>query len=170
MNNKQVRALFAREWKEVLRVKPHLTCDLPAKREAFCLLVDNLEREGVVSEKVANSVVLSEDSAPLECVHVDTCLSCYWGGHHLPHCQIPVYPGITLKEIKRSLLSEVSEGAIAGEWGYNTLENTAYLNKLRAAIRRIKPAKKGQRTFFKDIEEGGESSETVYAFFIFKEV
>lgn len=28
---------------------------------------------------------------PLECVHVDTCLPDYWGGHHLAHISVPIY-------------------------------------------------------------------------------
>jgi len=112
----------------------------------------------------------------LECTHVDTCLSCYWGGHHLPHVQIPVYSGMKFKEIKEALHSELNIGAVgnnpiarddSGEAG------DRWYKAAHAAINRIKPKVKGQRTFFKDLEkydpENG-SVETVYAFFVFDEI
>ena len=49
-----------------------------------------------------------------ECCHADTCLSDYWSGHHLPHVQIPVYRGMTLKEVKDAIRSELSQGAVMG--------------------------------------------------------
>ena len=116
----------------------------------------------------------------LDCVHVDTCLPDYWSGHHLPHVQIAVWPGMTLAEIKRSIRSELSQGAVAG-----SSENARLLSADRvdpgeekqagrvtraayAAVNRIKPAKKGQRRFFTDIEETEEyGADTVYAFFVF---
>ena len=36
-----------------------------------------------------------------------------------------------------------------------------------AAVNKIKPANKGQRRFFVDLEESDEDGETVYAFFVF---
>ena len=49
----------------------------------------------------------------LECLHADTCLPDYWGGHHLAHVQIPVYRGMTLKAIKESIRDEDSESVYA---------------------------------------------------------
>jgi len=119
----------------------------------------------------------------LECVHADTCLPDYWSGHHLPHVQIAVYPGMTLAEIKRDIRSELSQGAVMGssenarllsadmvapgeEKQADRLTRAAY-----AAVNRISPAKKGQRRFFTDIEETAEDgAESVYAFFVFVEL
>lgn len=118
----------------------------------------------------------------LECAHADTCLPDYWGGHHLPHVQIPVYAGMTMKEIKAAIRSELSQGAVMGsddsarllsadmvrpeeEKQADRITRAAY-----AAVNRMRPAKKGQRSFFKDIEAPGNDCEnTVYAFFVFVE-
>lgn len=50
----------------------------------------------------------------LEVIHVDTCLPGYWGGHHKAHVCIPVWNGMTFNELKSSLHSEISQGAICG--------------------------------------------------------
>ena len=101
----------------------------------------------------------------LECIHVDTCLSDYWRGHHLPHICIPVYRGMTLKAIKAELHRELWDGAIAGA-SYNP-DDELWHKKACAAVNRIKPAKKGQRQFFTDIEESDDNDCSVYAFFVF---
>lgn len=118
----------------------------------------------------------------LECCHADICLPDYWSGHHLPHVQIPVYPGMTLKAIKQAIKDELRQGAVAGstdearmlsadlvrpdeEKQADRVTRAAY-----AAVNRMKPAKRGQRRFFKDIEPSDESSNTVYAFFVFMEI
>lgn len=117
----------------------------------------------------------------LECVHADTCLADYWTGHHRPHVQIPVHPGMTLKAIKEAIRGELLMGAVAGssddarllsadmvrpdeEKRADMLTRAAY-----AAVNRMRPVKKGQRRFFNDIEYGDEDSETVWAFFVFME-
>lgn len=117
----------------------------------------------------------------IECAHVDTCLPDYWSGHHMPHVQIAVYPGMTLAEIKREIRRELWQGAVSGstdnarllsagmvapgeEKQADRLTRAAY-----AAVNRIKPAKKGQRRFFTDIEPAGDCDECVYAFFVFIE-
>lgn len=117
----------------------------------------------------------------LECSHVDTCLACYWSGHHLPHVQIPVWRRMTLAEVKRELTGELRQGAVMGstddarllsadfvapdeEKRADRLTRAAY-----AAVRRIKPAKKGARKLFLDLEKGEDDDETVYAFFVFVE-
>lgn len=119
----------------------------------------------------------------LNCVLADVCLSDYWGGHHLPHVQIPVYKGMTLKEIKEAIRQAIRWGEVMGscdaayllaaEWVGPDNEKAAerITRQAYAAINRIKPAKKGQRKFFLDLEEQGEDdcSESVYAFFVFVE-
>ena len=113
----------------------------------------------------------------LECCYADTCLPDYWSGHHLPHVMIPIRKGMTLKEIKEYIKLELSNGAIMG-----STENARLLSAdlvradevkqadmvtraAYAAVNRIKPANKGQRRFFNDIEF--DEFETVYAFFVF---
>jgi len=114
-------------------------------------------------------------SYTLECLHADTCLPDYWGGHHLPHVQIPVYPGMTLKEIKAELHSELNQGAVGGS-DERTRDDSGpvgdlWFKKAHAAVNRLKPATKGQRTFFTDLEEPSDDDDTnsVYAFFVFQE-
>lgn len=108
-----------------------------------------------------------------ECAHADTCLPAYWCGHHLPYVSIPVYRGMKLKDIKDALHSEVNAGAIAGqvhkELAYNDYELNDKGHKLfHAAINRIKPSVKGQRTFFKGLEDQDEDADfSVYAYFVF---
>jgi hypothetical protein len=114
--------------------------------------------------------------------HADTCLSDYWSGHHLPHIQIPVYRGMSLKDIKQALRSELSMGCVMGSTDYARLlhddfvgaENEKLADQVTraayAAINRVKPAKKGQRRFFTDIEQPTDDCcDSVYAFFVFVE-
>jgi len=119
---------------------------------------------------------------PMECCHADTCLPDYWTGHHLPHVQIPVWAGMTMAEIKRAIRSEISQGAVMGsddtarllsadmvqpgeERRADMLTRRAY-----AAVARLTPARKGQRRFFLDLEPQEEDAESVYAFFVFREI
>ena len=114
---------------------------------------------------------------PLECCHADTCLSDYWSGHHLPHVHIPVWRGMTLAQIKAAILAELGEciqGADADflhDWRdeHDQARADAWHRRARAAVHRMKPAKKGQRRFFLDLEPQTEDdTETVYAFFVFR--
>lgn len=119
----------------------------------------------------------------LECYHVDTCLPDYWSGHHLPHVQIPVYRGMSLKEIKSSISEELRMGYVMGNTDYARLLSADMVNpeeekqadKLTkaafASVNRIKPSKKGQRKFFTDLEKSDENdgSDSVYAYFVFIE-
>lgn len=112
-----------------------------------------------------------------ECVHADTCLPDYWGGHHLPHVSFPVMTGMSLRDIKRAILDELWQGAIAGnteEAQLLTCDRTKDPEKADrvfkaavAAVNRIKPAKKGQRKFFTDIEVDEDADYSVYAYFVF---
>lgn len=118
-----------------------------------------------------------------ECCHADTCLPDYWSGHHLPHVQIPVYRGMTLKDVKSALRSELSQGAVMGstdnarllsadmvrpdeEKQADQVTRAAY-----AAVNRIRLADKRKRKLFMDLEESTDDDddygESVYAFFVF---
>lgn len=117
----------------------------------------------------------------LEICHADTCLPDYWSGHHRAHVQIPVIPGMSGKDIRESIRSEISQGAVMGSDDIAFLLSADYVGADRdadadkvtkavyAAINRMRPARKGQRRFFTDIE-ACEDSETVYAFFVIVEV
>ena len=118
----------------------------------------------------------------LELVHVDTCLADYWRGHHKAHIAIPVYNGMTLREIKDALRHEIQHGAVMGSDDLARLLS-AYVvrpeeEKLAdkavraayAAVNRLKPARKGQKKFFQDLEETDENEECVFAFFVFVEI
>lgn len=111
----------------------------------------------------------------LECVHADTCLPDYWGGHHLAHISIPVYGRMSLRDIKSALRSELNQGAIGGS-DERTRDDSgeigdAWFYRAHAAVNRIKPSKKGQRLFFADVEppNDDELEECVYAYFVFCE-
>lgn len=116
----------------------------------------------------------------LELCHADTCLPDYWGGHHRAHVQIAVWPGMTMKDIKEAIKSELSQGAVAGSDDLAFLLSTDYVGPERekdadratraayAAVNRMRPAKKGQRRFFTDIElPPDDCLDSVYAFFVF---
>ena len=106
----------------------------------------------------------------LDCCHYDTCLPDYFGGHPLPWLCIPVYRGMTLKDVKSSLLSEANQGAFGGARDYETLESEGFYRRVRAAINRIEPAVKGTRRFFLDLEpDPDDCGESVYAYFVFME-
>lgn len=112
----------------------------------------------------------------LEACHADTCLPDFWSGHHLPHVQIPVYNGMTLKAIKEELHFELNQGAVAGNdertRDDSGEEGDKWFKAAHAAVNRISPQKKGQRRFFTDLEESEDDDdcgESVYAFFVFVE-
>lgn len=116
----------------------------------------------------------------LEIVHVDTCLPDYWRGHRKAHVQIPVWPGMSMRDIKDSIRSEIAQGAVMGSDYIAFLLSADYVGVDRekeadkvtraayAAVNRMRPAKKGQRRFFTDIElPADDCDDTVYAFFVF---
>jgi hypothetical protein len=128
----------------------------------------------------------------LECIHADTCLPCYWGGHSLAHVQIPVYKGMTLSHIQNALKYELNDGAIAGHCELSILlsdmpppphvsaaaKDEAHSAALDA-IDAITPSDPRQTAFFLDLEEPddegfddclSDNDESVYAFFVFREV
>lgn len=115
-----------------------------------------------------------------ECIHADTCLPDYWGGHHLAHVQIPAIPGMTLADIKAALRDEVTQGAVMGsnddaillscDWVPERLvkQAEATLKGVYRSIENLRPTKKGQRKFFTDITIDEDEDCSVYAFFVFK--
>ena len=115
----------------------------------------------------------------LEFVHVDTCLPDYWSGHYLPHVCIPVYPRMKLRDIKSAICNELRNGAVMGSNDDARLLSSDFIDPKEekrsdaltraayAAVNRIKGAKKGQRVFFRDLEE---SEESIYAWFVLVEI
>lgn len=95
-----------------------------------------------------------------EVVHADTCLADYWAGHHLPHVSICAYP-MYLKDIKWAILSELSAGAIAGQ--YEDSEDN--YKAMQKAVKGIKNAPGFQGKHFKDVEF--DEHYPVYAYFVF---
>ena len=121
----------------------------------------------------------------LECVHADTCLPDYWSGHHLPHVQIPVWDGITLTRVKAAIFDELRQGAVCGSNEDARLLSADFINPedekradrltraAYAAVRRMRPARKGARKLFTDLEAHSgddDGAGTIYAFFVFVEV
>ena len=109
----------------------------------------------------------------LECVLTDVCLPDYFSGDYRPWVTVPVFKGMTLKEIKIRLHSEINQDAVGGNaqiWDMSQKESDRWYRRTHAAINRIKPAKKGQRKFFNDLEESSQNEfddTTVQAFFVF---
>lgn len=111
----------------------------------------------------------------LELCHADTCLPEFWSGHHRAHVQIAVWPGMTMKDIREAIKSELSQGAVAGSDDLAFLLSTDYVGPDRekdadratraayAAVNRMRPARKCQRRFFTDIDVPTD----VCAFFVF---
>jgi hypothetical protein len=117
-----------------------------------------------------------------ECAHADTCLPDYWGGHHLPHVAIPVWRGMHLKQLRDAIKSELAQGAVCGSTDYARLlsadlvkpEEEKMADRVTraayAAVNRIKPAKKGARRLFTDLDlDEDEDAPMVYAYFVFIE-
>jgi len=88
-----------------------------------------------------------------------------------------------MKQIKQAIGRELREGAVMGSDDQARLLSADMVrpheDKLAdqltratyAAVNRMKPAKKGQRKFFTDLEtDDSEDRETVWAFFVFREI
>lgn len=118
----------------------------------------------------------------MNCSHSDTCLPDYWSGHHLPHVQIVARNGMSFKSVRDAIRDELRQGAVMGsddaarllsadmvppseEKRADMVTRAAY-----AAINRdIRPAKKGARNAFPDLEElpSDCDGEECFAFFVF---
>ena len=120
-----------------------------------------------------------------ECCHADTCLSDYWSGHHLPHVQIPVYRGMSLKGVKSAIRSELSQGAVMGSSDNARLLSADIVREdeakqadrvtraAYAAVNRMRLSDPTNDHCFMDVEEIDEDDdycESVYAFFVFVEI
>lgn len=116
----------------------------------------------------------------LICSHADTCLSSYWGGHHLPHIQVPVRRGMSFGELKADLVSELNNGCLMGSdvgddcWSSGE-DGQKWYAAAEAAINDMElknPATKKveDQPLFMDLEEQeDDQEESVYAFFLFIE-
>jgi hypothetical protein len=109
----------------------------------------------------------------LSCIHYDTCLPDYFGGHHLAWVCVPVDKRTTFKELRDSLHSELNMGAIGGNEPLTRDDSgdagDKWFKAAHAAINRdIRPSVKGSRNPFRDLEPADESEDCVYAYFIFK--
>lgn len=112
--------------------------------------------------------------------HADTCLPDYWGGHHLPHVQIPAFHGMTLDQIRAALISEVAEGAIAGadydaEKAGAAWDAAAY-KAIEAKVAELSALNGADHAYFTQLSpathpdwqgEGESDDVTVYAYFVF---
>lgn len=120
----------------------------------------------------------------LELAHCDTCLPDYWRGHHLAHIQVPVWRGMTPKQLRQELRSELAHGCVMGSDELSDLlrpdmpqEDEAKAERAwraaLAAVNRVRPAKKGARRLFLDLDEvdpDDDGADLVYAFFIIRGV
>lgn len=109
----------------------------------------------------------------LNCQHADTCLSDYWSGHHLPHISTHVYRNMTFARLREALHGELYAGAVAHMYD-NDPRAAAWFKAAHAAINRdVRPAVKGTRFAFADLEpqtNDDDCHELPQAFFVFAEV
>ena len=132
-----------------------------------CVFVCREDHEGQ-----AVTIDLAEHRYHLECIHADTCLSDYWCGHHLAHIQVPVYNGMSLVELKKALMSELNEGAVAGS-DYPGDYDEQWYAAARAAVQAIEAkTAAGADNLFPLLVPQTEDDDvpTVYAFFVFRHV
>ncbi len=110
----------------------------------------------------------------LQCLHADTCLPDYWGGHHLAHICVPVDCNTKITELRNMLHSELNQGAVAGN---NPLamddsgeDGDKWFKAAHAAINRdVRLAKGSSRVIFPDIPPFDESEfiDCSCAYFVF---
>ena len=96
----------------------------------------------------------------LECCHADVCLSDYWGGHHLPHVAIPLWPNMTCQDVQNSIRSELWQDAVAGA-DFNP-DDVEWFAAACESVDRIETREHP----FNDLE----NYEDVYAYVVFREV
>lgn len=106
----------------------------------------------------------------LECLHAQTCLPDYWGGHHLAHVSVPVVSGMTADQLRKDLKSEISQGAIAGSdmRFYESLEayDEACWEAARQAIDELHII---DGPLFLGLTDNQEGDDSVYAYFVFRD-
>lgn len=111
----------------------------------------------------------------LSCINTDVCLPDYFSGDSRPWITIPIYRGMTLKQIKDSLHSEIDQDAVGGNinlYDMNDRDLESWYSRSHAAINRIKPEIKNTRRFFMNLEDtdkNDEFSDSVHAYFVFIE-
>lgn len=111
-------------------------------------------------------------------VHTDTCLPDYFSGDSRPWLCIPAFPQ-SFASVRRALADEVRQGAIGGSDDHARLLSADTMQpdeevradeltrKVHAAIRRdIKPAIKGGRIAFRDVEPAEDGDGYPIAYFI----
>ncbi len=125
------------------------------------------------------TIDLAEHRYHLECIHADTCFPDYWGGHHLAHVQVPVWNGMSLAELKKALMSELNEDAVAGA-GYPGDHDEQWYAAARDAVQAIEafavraieaktPAAAAENLFPLLVPQTEDDDvPTVYAFFVFR--
>lgn len=122
----------------------------------------------------------------LNCLHCDTCLPDYWSGHHLAHISVPVHRGMSAAAVRAALRDELRQGAVCGHDDIARMlsadlvapedesRTDAVTRAAYAAINRdVRPAEKGARRLFLDLEpeetDSDDCRESVYAYFVFAE-
>ncbi|MGK2884376.1 MAG: hypothetical protein ACSLE8_06305 [Rhodococcus sp. (in: high G+C Gram-positive bacteria)] len=53
-DSRKVAREFKKFWADLVKSRPELGNDVPAKRQAFSNYVDDLQRQGAITEKVAS--------------------------------------------------------------------------------------------------------------------
>lgn len=112
----------------------------------------------------------------LQCLYADTCLSDYWGGHHLAHVCFPARNGMTIDEVRQALHSELDQGAIAGadkRAQDNHPEHEDWLAAAHAAVDRdVNLADPAKPHLFADLapdDDAGDNPNDVQAYFVFRD-
>lgn len=105
-------------------------------------------------------------------VHADTCLSDYWGGHHLPHVAVPVDGATTVKEALDGVRSELNQGAVAGSLDWEVVESEEFHAACMQAVQELLEMNVDilNQTAFPSLEildDDDDCSESVMAFFVF---
>ena len=123
--------------------------------------------------------VCPEEPAALEFAHASTCLPDYWGGHHLPHIQLSIWNGMTVKDLKEAAINELHNGCVMGSEAPADNDD-AWFKRAEEAVKNVNiaiAAKEGQDPddveLFTDIEleaEDSDGNDCVYAYFVFREV
>lgn len=107
----------------------------------------------------------------LTCIHADTCLPDYWGGHHLPHVAVPVSRDTTFADLREAIIVELWMGAVAGADAMpeDTYENAEWYDAACEAVERdVQPRDPSVQYPFRDLDSSeDEDSESVYAYFVF---
>ena len=101
----------------------------------------------------------------------DTCLSEYWGGHHLPHVSVPVDGATTAKEALEGVRAELGQGAVAGSLSWEVIESEEFYAACMKAIQELTELNESilDKPAFPNLEvlEGDDCCEPVMAYFVF---